>query len=396
MAQAVSIEVGKTIREAREEILTFTLSHFRRAAEDVLRYRGAVMPSTQERTNDKRILVTRRPTGVVGLITPYNFPVDIPAITLTYAVASGNCVVWKPTEHASLGCVMLARVFNDAGFPPGVVNLVTGEGDVGTAIAAHPGINAISFTGSTRVGKDITRRAGLKRLLLELGGNGPLIVLPDADLDRAVEAAVVGCYYLAGQCCTAAERILVHDSVHDRFVEMLGQRVAALHVGDPSDEDTDMGPLATPAVLRLVQDHIADATTKGASILQAGEEDGLLYPPTILTDVTSDMRVAQEETFGPVAPIMRFSDVDEAIRLANDTPFGLNAAAFTGNLHLAWRFAEELDHGTVLINETTNYWDQGSAFGGSKQSGIGRTLSTWLLDALTEPKTIVFDVSGES
>ena len=392
IAQAISLEMGKTIREAREEVEVFAVSHFRRAAEDVLRYRGAVLPSTQERTNDKRILVTRRPAGVVGLITPYNFPVDIGAITLTYAVASGNCVVWKPTEHASLGCLMFARVFENAGFPPGVVNVVTGEGDVGEAIVSHPEINVVSFTGSTHVGEAITRRAGLKRLLLELGGNGPLIVLPDADIERAVEASVLGCYYLAGQCCTAAERILVHDSVHDDFVQALNARMGQLQVGDPSDEATDMGPLATANTLRLVQGHVEEARRQGASVMQAGEGDGQLYPPTILTDVSPEMRVACEETFGPVAPVIRFRDVDEAIRLANDTPFGLNAAAFTNDLQLAWRFGERLEHGTVLINETTNYWDQLAAFGGSKQSGVGRTLSTWLLDSLTEAKTIIFDV----
>jgi acyl-CoA reductase-like NAD-dependent aldehyde dehydrogenase len=394
IAQTITREMGKTIREAREEMVQFACEHFRRAAEDVLRYRGQVLPSTEERTNNKRLIVTRRPIGVVGVITPWNFPVDIAAISICYAVAIGDTVVWKPSEYAPLSSSMLAEIFLDAGFPRGVVNMVTGAGDAGAAIVEHDDVDAIAFTGNTATGERISRSAGLKRLLLELGGNGPLIVLPDANLDHAVEASILGCFYLAGQCCTAAERILVHDQVHDEFVRRLTERARTLRVGDPSDDATDMGPLCNEATLRKVRAHIEDARAKGAHVTEFGQAEGLVYPPTILTDVTEEMDVARDETFGPVAPIMRFRTVDEALRIANGTPFGLNAAVFTDSLHDAWRLAETLEHGTVMVNESTNYWDQLGPFGGVKKSGVGRELSTWMLDALTEVKHIVFDLAA--
>ncbi|HZU12336.1 MAG TPA: aldehyde dehydrogenase family protein [Chloroflexota bacterium] len=395
IAQTITREMGKTIRESREEMVQYACEHFRRAAEDVLRYRGQVLPSTEERTNNKRLLVTRRPAGVVGVITPWNFPVDIAAISICYAVAIGDTVVWKPSEYAPLSSAMLADIFVDAGFPPGVVNMVTGAGEVGAAIVEHDDVDVIAFTGNTATGERIARSAGLKRLLLELGGNGPIIVMPDADLDKAVEASILGCFYLAGQCCTAAERILVHDAVHDEFVRRLEDRTRRLRVGDPADDATDMGPLCNAGTLRKVRDHIKDARDGGATVTEIGVADNLLYPPTILTEVTEDMVIARDETFGPVAPIIRFSDPSEAIRIANGTPFGLNAALFTNSLSDAWRMAERLEHGTVLVNESTNYWDQLGPFGGAKKSGVGRELSTWMLDALTEIKHIVFDIGTD-
>lgn len=392
----ISLEVGKTIRTTRQELEEFVAPAYRRAAEDLLRHRGMLLPSTQERTNNKRIVLTRRPLGVVGLITPYNFPVDIASISIAYAAAAGDTVVWKPSEFAPTSCALLAAALQDAGFPPGVVNLVIGASEVGQAIVEHPDVAAICFTGSTRVGIAITQRAGLKRLLLELGGNGPQIVLADADLDRAVEGAMQGCWYLAGQCCTASERLLVHQAVHDEFVEKLAARTAELRCGDPLDEETDVGPLCNDATLKLVSSHVDDARERGATIQTFGEQDGLFYPPTILTDVTPDMLIAQEETFGPVAPILPFGDEREAVELANGTSYGLNAAVYTESLHDAWRIGEALDHGTVMINESTNYWDQLAPFGGAKQSGVGRELSTWALDAFSEPKLLVFDLGDRS
>lgn len=395
IAQMISLEVGKTIRTTRQELEEFVAPSYRHAAEDLLRHRGAFLPSTQERTNNKRLVLGRRPLGVIGLITPYNFPVDIASISIAYAVAAGDTVVWKPSEYAPTSCAMLAGALNDAGFPPGVVNLLIGTGEVGQAIVEHSGVDGICFTGSTRVGVAITQRAGLKRLLLELGGNGPQIVLADADLDRAVEGAMQGCWYLSGQCCTAAERLLVDASVHDDFVERLSARTAQLHCGDPLDAVTDVGPLCNEATRALVASHVEDARDRGAQITAFGEEKDLFYPPTILTGVTPDMLIAREETFGPVAPIISFASVDEAIAIANGTPFGLNAAVYTESLRAAWRVGEALHHGTVMINESTNYWDQLAPFGGAKQSGIGRELSTWALDAFSEPKLLVFDLGDE-
>ena len=388
----ISREVGKTILEAREEMEEFTADHFRRASEDVLRHAGKVLPSTQERAGNKRIIVVQEPIGVVAAISPWNFPVDIAGIPIVYGLAVGCTVVWKPSEYAPLCAQMFVQLLDDAGFPPGTVNLVHGRGETGAELVRHPGVGSVVFTGSVETGERVARDAGLKNRVLELGGNGPQIVLADADIEKAADAAITGCFYLAGQCCTAAERILVHESVKDAFLEALVARTRALRVGDPLSEETDMGPLRTPAVLARTKAHVEDAVARGARIVYGGGSEGQFHEPTILDGVTSEMRIAQEETFGPVAPIMTFSTLDEALAIANETEYGLTASVFTRSLHDAWRAAEELRHGTVHVNETTNYWDQLAPFGGAKKSGAGRELAGWILDALTETKQITFDL----
>ena len=393
IAQMISREVGKTIRESREEMEEFTADHFRRASEDVLRHAGKVLPSTQERSKAKRILIVQEPVGVVAAVSPWNFPVDIAGIPIVYGLAVGCTVVWKPSEYAPLCANMFAEVLHDAGFPPGTINVVHGRGDVGQSLVTHPQVGSVVFTGSVETGEKVARDAGLKNRVLELGGNGPQIVLADADIDKAADAAIVGCFYLAGQCCTAAVRILVHESVMDEFLDALLERTKALRVGDPLDEATDMGPVCTPAILARTQAHIEDAVQRGARVVHGGGHDGQFHEPTIIDGVTSEMRIAQEETFGPVAPLMSFRTLDEALAIANETEFGLTAAVFTRSLHDAWRAAEELRHGTVHINETTNYWDQLAPFGGAKKSGAGRELAGWIIDALTETKQISFDLS---
>jgi acyl-CoA reductase-like NAD-dependent aldehyde dehydrogenase len=374
-------------------MVEYTPDHFRRAAEDVLRHAGKVLPSTQERAGSKRIIVVQQPVGVVAAVTPWNFPVDIAGIPVVYGLAVGCTAVWKPSEHAPLCASMFAELIHDAGFPPGTLNVVHGRGDVGSALVKHPGVASVVFTGSSRTGEQVARDAGLKNRVLELGGNGPQIVLADADLEKAADAAIVGCFYLAGQCCTAAERILVHESVKDAFVAALTERTKALTVGDPLDEETDMGPLCIPEVLARTQEHIRDAVEQGARIVYGGGHQGQLHEPTILDGVTSAMRIAKEETFGPVAPVMTFRTLDEALEIANETDYGLTASVFTRSLHDAWKAAEELRHGTVHVNETTNYWDQLAPFGGAKKSGAGRELAGWIIDALTETKQITFDLS---
>jgi succinate-semialdehyde dehydrogenase/glutarate-semialdehyde dehydrogenase len=392
IARAISAEMGKTIAESREEMVDYGWGHFRRAAEDMLRFRGQTLPNSETRSNSMRTMVSHYPLGVVGVISPFNFPVDIAAIGITYALVAGNTVVWKPSEHCPGSTALYAEIFEEAGFPPGVFNFVPGYGEAGARIVDHDDVDGIFFTGSTGVGRTISERSGLKRLLLELGGNGPIIVHADADLDRAVDATVTGCFYMAGQVCTAAERVLVHDDVHDEFVAKLLDRVRDLKVGNPLDEATDMGPLCNDVTLAKVRDHVEGARADGATIHQFHEESGRIYPPTVLTGVTQAMEIARHETFGPVAPIIRFGSLEEALEIANDTEFGLNAAAFTADLRDAWRFVDGLQHGTVLINETTNYWDQLAPFGGAKASGIGRELSTDALLAFTEKKTIVMNV----
>ncbi len=393
IAEMITRETGKTIREAEEEMVEFTVDHFRRASEDVIRYRGQVLPSTQELNGSKRIMVVQEPIGVVAAVSPWNFPVDIAGIPIVYGLALGCTLVWKASEIAPICANMFVDVLHDAGFPPGTINLVHGYGDIGAELVSHDTVGSVVFTGSVTTGEKVASAAGLKNRVLELGGNGPQIVRADADLEHAADAAITGCFYLAGQCCTAAERILVHRDVQDKFVELLTERTKALKVGDPLSHDTDMGPVATDANLNRTKEHVADAVAKGATVVYGGGAEGRLHEPTIITGVTSEMRIAKEETFGPVAPIITFDTDDEAIRIANETEFGLTAAVFTEDLRTAWRYAEELCHGTVHINETTNYWDQMAPFGGAKKSGAGRELSTYILDAMSETKQITWDIA---
>jgi acyl-CoA reductase-like NAD-dependent aldehyde dehydrogenase len=393
IADMIATEVGKTVASARSEMAGGTSEHFRRAAEDALRHRGHVLPSTMDMVTAKKVLVVQQPVGVVAAISPWNFPVDIAAIPIVYGLALGCTAVWKPSEHAPMCAEMFMEVFADAGFPPGVVNLVHGRGDAGARLVQHPDVGAVVFTGSVKTGEAVAREAGLKNRVLELGGNGPQVVLADADVERAADAAARGCFYLAGQCCTAAERLLVHSSVKERFVASLVQRAQALRVGDPFDPATDLGPLCTPEVLERTRTHLDDAVAKGATILCGGGHRDQFHEPTVIDGVTSDMLIAQEETFGPVAPVMTFETNAEAIAIANETEYGLTAAVFTDSLVDAWEFADELQHGTVHINESTNYWDQLAPFGGMKKSGSGRELSSWIIDALAETKQISFDLA---
>lgn len=392
IAELITRETGKTIRESREEMVEYTADHFRRAAEDALRHEGKVLPSTQGR-NFKRILVIQQPVGVVAAVSPWNFPVDIAGIPIVYGLAFGCTTVWKPSELAPLCAEAFVDLLHDAGFPAGTVNLVHGRGDVGAALTGHEGVDSVVFTGSIETGEKVARQAGLKNRVLELGGNGPQIVLGDADLDAAVGAAVMGCFYLAGQVCTAAERILVQRSVHDEFVERLVARTRELSIGDPLLDETDMGPMCHRGTLERTREHIREAVEGGAEVVHGGTSSGMYHDPTILTGVTPSMRIAREETFGPVAPIIAFDTLEEALEIANATEYGLTASVFTRSLSDAWTAAEELRHGTVHINESTNYWDQMAPFGGAKKSGAGRELAGWIADALTETKQITFDLT---
>jgi succinate-semialdehyde dehydrogenase/glutarate-semialdehyde dehydrogenase len=392
IARVLVQEIAKTITASREEVHEYAAPAWHKAAEEVLRHRGLSFPSTQEQTNNKRLVLTHRPLGVVGAITPYNFPTDISSIALAHIVGAGNTVVWKPSEFAPTSCAMVAEIFTEAGLPDGVINVVQGFGDVGAAIVEHPDVKGIFFTGSTATGRQIAVKAALKPQLLELGGDGPFVILPDADIDAAVEGAMNGCFYYGGQVCTSAERLIVHEAVHDEFVAKLKAAAAKLKIGDPALEETDMGPLCNAATLKRVVDHVENARALGAEIEQFGSEEGLFYPATVLTGVTQDMVIAQEETFGPVAPVMKVSSTAEAIRIANSSELGLIASLWTRDLASAWRVGEALQHGSVNINETSNYWDQLAPFGGAGHSGVGRELSQWFLEAFTERKLLVFDL----
>lgn len=400
LAGHLTLEQGKPYRgEALGEVDT-TAEMFRTAAEDITRLDSAVIPS---RDAAKRILTIRQPRGVYGVITPWNFPLAIPAEYLSAGLAAGNAIVWIPAPSTAGCAVRLTECLVDAGIPPGVVNLVTGDGaEVGDAVAGHPGIDAIGFTGSSATGLLVSRRAAGKPQLLELGGNSPTIVLADADVAEAARRAGRGAFRNAGQICDSTERILVDRRVHGPFLDALLAVAREFRLGDPRQPDTTLGPLNNERPAHLMDRHLEDARTKGARILAGGHrEDGfptpLYYPATVVDGVRPDMLLNLEETFGPVAPVLSFEDEDSAVAIANSAPSGLVAALFTRDLGRAFRIAERLQAGIVNINESTAYWQPHTPFGGysGKTSGVGRLGGRYTLQEMSQIKTLVIDVGAE-
>ena len=395
LAYTLTLDQGKPLHaEAYGEVEELVV-YWRMAAADATRLSGSMPPSVDA---SKRILAYRVPRGVVGVITPWNWPYTMPAELIAPALAAGNAVVWVPAPSTSVCAVKLAECIVDAELPPGVFSMVTGAGAVvGDEVAGHPGVHGVGFIGSVSTGLHVATRAAGKTTLLELGGNGPMVVLDDADIAGAAEASIAASFLCAGQSCTAGERYLVHEAVHDEFVERLGAAVASsVRLGDPLDEETTMGPLNNEPTARKMDTHVADALERGAHLVEGGSRatgfrTDLYWQATVLTNVTEEMEVAREESFGPVVPITRISSDDEALRIANASPYGLLTAVWTKDLARGLRFAEAVDAGWVNINESTNYWESHLPFGGraGSSSGIGRVGGSSVLEAFTEPKTVV-------
>jgi acyl-CoA reductase-like NAD-dependent aldehyde dehydrogenase len=396
LARSLTLDQGKPLRaEAHDEVEELA-AYFDMAAADATRLEGLMPPSVD---GDKRILVYRVPRGVVGVITPWNWPYTMPAEIVAPALAAGNAVVWVPAPTTSVCAVKLAECIADAGLPAGVFNMVTGPGPVvGNEVAANPGTHAVGFIGSIATGHRVAERAAGKELLLEMGGNGPLVVLDDADLDAAVAATLEACFLNAGQSCTAGERLLVHRDVHDDF---LGRLTAAIEkrirLGNPLDDETTLGPLNNEATVEKTERHVADALNRGASLVLGGRrvpEDSLFHEATVLDGVTEEMEVAREETFGPVAPITAIDGEEEALAIANGSPYGLLMAVFTRDLRRGLRFAEAARAGWVNVNEGTNYWESHLPFGGGSgsRSGVGRVGGRFSMERLTELKTVVLNL----
>lgn len=385
----VSTEMGKTLEEAREEVVDWITIPVSRWAIEAGRHFEGSAPATLENP-DRRVTKIYQPIGVAGFISPWNFPVEM-LINVTAALVMGNACVWKPSEWAPTGPAIAARVFAEA-LPEGLLNVIWGGPEEGERLVTHEDVGQITFIGSTAVGERISNVAGIKRLLLELGGNGPLIVMDDADLDKAVEATMDNCFFQAGQVCTAAERLLVHEDVHDEFVARVVEGAKAIKVGNQLEDSTDMGPLSDKRILDKVIAHVEDARSSGADILTGGSNEGLFYQPTVLTGVTTEMRIAREETFGPVCPIIKIKSAEEALEIANDSEYGLSMAVFTSSLRTAYMLGEGLESGVVAINAGTNQVDNAAGFGGWKSSGIGRECGEDNLREYVRIKNLSFDV----
>jgi len=397
LAQLITAEGGKPLAEAKGEV-AYGASFVEWFAEEAKRAYGESIPSP---AGDKRLLTIRQPVGVCAAITPWNFPLAMITRKVAPALAAGCPVIVKPAEQTPLTALALAELAHRAGLPAGVFNVITGSAQsapaIGRTLTASPVVRKLSFTGSTEVGRLLMAQCAptIKKLSLELGGNAPFIVFDDADVDAAVDGALIAKYRNAGQTCVCANRLLVQAGVYDEFAEKLAARVAKLKVGNGFDEGVVQGPLIEASAVAKVEAHIADAVAHGARVLTGGKRHalgGTFFEPTVLTEVTSAMRVAREETFGPVAPLFRFTGEDEAVALANATEYGLAAYFYTRDVARCFRVGEALDYGIVGIN-TGLISNEVAPFGGVKQSGIGREGSKHGLDEYLEIKYLCFSIA---
>jgi succinate-semialdehyde dehydrogenase/glutarate-semialdehyde dehydrogenase len=396
LARILTLDQGKPLKAEAEGETDELAEFFHMAAEDGKRVQGIIPESAAP---GRRVLLLRRPLGVVALITPWNWPYTMPAEVLAPALACGNTVVWTPAPSTAVCSGVLAECIAEAELPPGVFNMVLGPGPVvGDELAANPGTRAVAFTGSTATGLTVAKRAAGKAQLLEMGGNGPFVVMADADLRAAAAAASVGSFLGAGQSCSAAERLLVHEAVREEFVELLAAEVnSTVKLGDPLDDATTMGPLNNDPVASKMDEHVADAVERGATVVTGGSRaDGfptrLYWQPTVLDGVPPDSIAVTEETFGPIAPVVTVGSLEDAIAQTNSQSFGLMAAIFTRDLAAGMRFADSVPMGLVNINETTNYWELHLPWGGRarSESGIGRVGGRYPMDTLTELQTVLF------
>jgi succinate-semialdehyde dehydrogenase/glutarate-semialdehyde dehydrogenase len=387
LAILMTLEQGKPLAESRGEI-AYAASFIEWFAEEGKRIYGDTIPQHQ---SDKRIVVLKEPIGVVAAITPWNFPSAMITRKAGPALASGCTVVLKPASYTPYSALALAELAERAGVPKGAFNVVTGSaGAIGGELTANPVVRKLTFTGSTEIGKVLMQQCAgtVKKMSLELGGNAPFIVFDDADLDAAVAGTIASKYRNSGQTCVCTNRLLVQDGVYETFAGKLAREVEKLRVGNGLSEGAQQGPLIDPAAVAKVEEHIADAVGRGARVVTGGKRHalgGTFFQPTLLADVTSDMAVAREETFGPLAPLFRFSTEEEAIRMANDTEFGLAAYFYTRDHARTWRVSEGLEYGIVGIN-TGIISTEVAPFGGMKESGIGREGSKYGIEEFLEIK----------
>jgi len=393
LARLMTLEQGKPLAESRGEV-AYGASFIEWFAEEGKRAYGDTIPG---HAPDKRIIVIKQPVGVVACITPWNFPIAMITRKVGPALAAGCTVVVKPAEQTPFSALALAALAEEAGLPPGVLNVITGEPqEIGAELTSNPVVRKLSFTGSTEVGKILMAQCAntVKKLSLELGGNAPFIVFDDADVGAAVDGAIISKYRNTGQTCVCANRLLVQSSVYDRFATQLAAAVDKLKVGSGLEDGVTQGPLIDAAAVEKVERHVRDAVAKGAKVMRGGARQGdagRFFAPTVLTDVTPDMAVAREETFGPVAPLFRFDTEEDAIAIANATEYGLAAYFYGRDVGRIWRVAEALEYGMVGIN-TGLISTEVAPFGGVKESGIGREGSRYGLEEFLEVKYLCLSI----
>ncbi|MGG7621945.1 NAD-dependent succinate-semialdehyde dehydrogenase [Bacillus coreaensis] len=399
-ARTITQEMGKTIHNARYEVGS-TIAYFKWYAEEARRVYGEIIPASSP---NKRISVLKQPIGVVAAITPWNFPLSMGARKLGPALAVGCTVVLRPSREAPLSSLELIKVIDEAGLPPGVVNLVMGSAsDIVGEVMASEDVRKVSFTGSTEVGKALIRQSAdtVKRISMELGGHAPFIVFEDADIDLAIAGTMSSKFASSGQQCVCANRVYVHNSIYDQFAQRFADQVASMVIGNGLDEETQMGPMVSKDAVEKAHEHVVDAVTKGATVLCGGKvlveapyQNGYFYSPTVLTNVNQEMKITYEETFGPVAPIIRFTDENEVIEKANRTIYGLASYVYTNDLSRAHRVSEKLEYGMVGVNDPAPFAVQ-APFGGVKQSGLGREGGHYGLEDYLETKLVSFAIKSQ-
>ncbi|EKN63528.1 aldehyde dehydrogenase family protein [Schinkia azotoformans] len=400
--ELVELEVlnsGKSLSAAQGQVMQ-SIEDFEFYAAAIVGHRGEVNNLPYGFLN----YTQKEPVGVCGQIIPWNYPMMMAAWKIAPAIAAGCSVVLKPASLTPLTAIVLTEICHEAGVPEGVVNVVTGPGaSVGDAIVEHPGVDKVAFTGSTPIGKDIMGKASqtLKRLTLELGGKSPNIVFEDADIDAAVYGSIFGIFYNTGQSCEARSRLYVHENIYDQFMEKFVEKTQQLRLGNPMDPGTQVGSIISRGQLEVIDGYVKSAIEEGATVLTGGHEvtvegfeNGYWYAPTIITDVTHEMKVVKEEIFGPVVVVMKFSNEKEAIKLANDTEFGLGSAIWTKDQGTATRVAHQIQAGIVMVNCPFSAFP-GTPFGGYKQSGFGRELCIETLDLYTETKSVLSYYGGK-
>ncbi|MGM0606045.1 MAG: aldehyde dehydrogenase family protein [Halobacteriota archaeon] len=390
IAELITREEGKPLHESYDET-QYVIESSDDYGHDGIRLFGDVVPSEHR---GRFAYTQREPYGVCAVISPWNFPLEVPGGSIYAAIASGNPVVFKPAEETPLTAYHIAEAFAQSSLPDGGFNLVTGAGDTGAALVDSHDVRLIAFTGSTAVGREIARTAADRnaQCLLEMGGKDPIVVLDDADVEAAAEGIVVGSNWNAGQVCCGTERVIATAGVYDELVEAVTRRVDELVVGDPFEEGTDVGPMVSKRIQRKAIDHVEDAVDSGATLTTGGDVDGLYYTPAVVSDVTAEMAISGDETFGPVTPIMRVPDYEAAIAAANRSPYGLQAAVYTNSLQQAHDAVDRIEAGGVFVNETNNYWERLLPFGGYGASGSGgRYGSKWHLEAMTQVKAVMMN-----
>ncbi|HET6566808.1 MAG TPA: aldehyde dehydrogenase family protein [Rhodothermales bacterium] len=400
LAFEMTREMGKPFTETRGDVQEAIDTAYY-AASETRRLFGRTVPSELP---NKFNMTIRRPVGVCGIITAWNFPIAVPTWKLFPALASGNCVIFKPSEDAPHLGMLLVQVLVDAGIPTGVVNLVQGRSEAGAALVSHPEVDAIGFTGSSETGARIGEVCGRmhKRVSMEMGGKNPMIVLQDAQLDLAIEGVLWGAFGTTGQRCTATSRLIVHEKVHDKLVHRLCERAGKLRLGYGNDAGVDVGPLINSDALGKVERYVEIGKQEGAQVVLGGRratgdglDEGFFYKPTVFTGVTPDMRIAREEIFGPVLSVLEAGSYEEAVAIANDTKYGLSSSIYTQDVSLAFRAMHDIEAGITYINGPTIGAEAHMPFGGVKETGNGHREGGWeVFDFYTETKTVYVDYSG--